>query len=50
MQGQHPHHPHLPGKGMSPTAPSAPAQETTASYPPGQNNAVLLLSLLLETP
>lgn len=45
MQG-HPYHLHLPGNSMSPTAPSAPAQGTTA-HPPAQSNAVFLLSFFL---
>lgn len=47
MQGQLLHYLHLPGNSMSPTALSAPAQETTASYAPGQNNAICLLSFFL---
>lgn len=47
MKGQHPYHLHLPGYSMSPTAPSAPAQGTTAPHAPGQSNAIFLLSFLL---
>lgn len=47
MQGQHPYHLHLPENSIFSTAPSAPAQGTTAPHPPGHSNDIFLLSFLL---